>query len=226
MVGTGGVGEAAAIIASRRDPKGEWLELMVLSDFNLERAQEVSRKIADARFPAEQVNARNKDEVKALIETYQADLLFNACDPSFNEILFDAAFECGIRYADMTLSLSVPHPTDPYRKTNIIMGDYQFAKHEAWEERGLLALVGIGIYAARLSVHEKLARFGLAMILGGATGNLIDRLVTGYVVDFVDVYWRDYHFWAFNVADSAITLGVAVMILDMIGTGSHVSKAV
>jgi signal peptidase II len=44
------------------------------------------------------------------------------------------------------------------------------------------------------------------------------------VVDFVDVYWRTYHFWAFNVADSAITVGVAIMIIDMLGTGSHVSK--
>ena len=69
MVGTGGVGEAAAIIAKQRDPEGEWLDLMVLSDFNLERTQAVSKKIADARFPAEKVNARNKDEVKALIET-------------------------------------------------------------------------------------------------------------------------------------------------------------
>jgi lipoprotein signal peptidase len=46
----------------------------------------------------------------------------------------------------------------------------------------------------------------------------------GSVVDFVDVYWRSYHFWAFNVADSAITIGVAIMILDMLGVGSHVSK--
>ena len=45
-----------------------------------------------------------------------------------------------------------------------------------------------------------------------------------HVVDFVDVYWRDYHFWAFNVADSAITIGVAIMILDMLGVGAHVSK--
>ena len=62
------------------------------------------------------------------------------------------------------------------------------------------------------------------MIVGGAAGNLIDRIWAGYVVDFVDVYWRDYHFWAFNVADSAITIGVAIMILDMLGVGAHVSK--
>ena len=86
------------------------------------------------------------------------------------------------------------------------------------------ALVGVGMYAASLARHELLARIGLALIIGGATGNLIDRVVVGSVVDFVDVYWRTHHFWAFNVADSAITVGAAVMILDMLGVGTHVSK--
>ena len=51
-------------------------------------------------------------------------------------------------------------------------------------------------------------------------------MLAGSVVDFVDVYWRNYHFWAFNVADSAISVGVAIMILDMLGAGTHVSKTV
>ncbi len=86
------------------------------------------------------------------------------------------------------------------------------------------ALVAIAAYAATLAPAQKLARVGLALILGGAVGNLIDRIALGYVVDFVDVYWRSYHFWAFNVADSAITVGVIIMVLDMLGLGSHVSK--
>ena len=85
-------------------------------------------------------------------------------------------------------------------------------------------LIGVAIYSASLSSHQLVARIGLALIVGGAAGNLIDRIWAGYVVDFVDVYWRDYHFWAFNVADSAITIGVAIMILDMLGVGAHVSK--
>jgi signal peptidase II len=85
-------------------------------------------------------------------------------------------------------------------------------------------LIGVAIYSASLSSHQLAARIGLALIVGGAAGNLIDRIWAGYVVDFVDVYWRDYHFWAFNVADSAITIGVAIMILDMLGVGAHVSK--
>jgi signal peptidase II len=86
------------------------------------------------------------------------------------------------------------------------------------------ALVGVGVYAASLAREEVVARIGLALIIGGAAGNLIDRVVAGSVVDFVDVYWRTYHFWAFNVADSAITIGVSLMILDMLGVGAHVSK--
>jgi signal peptidase II len=86
------------------------------------------------------------------------------------------------------------------------------------------ALVGVAIYAAALPVDQVVARTGLALIIGGAGGNLIDRLSIGSVVDFVDVYWRTYHFWAFNVADSAITVGAALMILDMLGVGAHVPK--
>ena len=88
------------------------------------------------------------------------------------------------------------------------------------------ALVGIALHAKQLTHHQLFARAGLALIIGGAAGNLIDRLIVGSVVDFVDVYWRTYHFWAFNVADSAITVGVAVMILDMLGVRTHVSKTV
>ena len=88
------------------------------------------------------------------------------------------------------------------------------------------ALVGVGMYAASLSHHQLVARIGLALIIGGAAGNLIDRVLAGWVVDFVDVYWRTYHFWAFNVADSAISVGVTMLILDMLTTGTHVSKTV
>ena len=86
------------------------------------------------------------------------------------------------------------------------------------------ALVGVGLYAASLAHHQLVARIGLALILGGAAGNLLDRIAVGSVVDFVDVYWRSYHFWAFNVADSAITVGVVIMMLDMFGVGANASN--
>ena len=88
------------------------------------------------------------------------------------------------------------------------------------------ALIGVGMYAASLAHHQLVARIGLALIIGGAAGNLLDRIAAGSVVDFVDVYWNSYHFWAFNVADSAITVGVAIMIIDMLGSDKHVSKTV
>ncbi|MEO7271836.1 MAG: signal peptidase II [Vicinamibacterales bacterium] len=90
-----------------------------------------------------------------------------------------------------------------------------------------IALVAIAAYATQLGFHERLARFGLSLILGGAFGNLIDRAVAGYVVDFVDVYWGTSHFWAFNVADAAITVGAILVLLDMIGLGrQHASHTV
>lgn len=80
----------------------------------------------------------------------------------------------------------------------------------------LAALVGVGLYAAQLPLDHWRSRVGLALILGGAGGNLLDRARQGFVVDFVDVYWRGWHFWAFNVADAAITIGVTVLILDLL----------
>ena len=82
-----------------------------------------------------------------------------------------------------------------------------------------LALVAISLYARQLGHEERLSRYGLAFILGGALGNLIDRAISGYVVDFVDVYWGAAHFWAFNVADAAITAGAILVLLEMIGIG-------
>ena len=91
----------------------------------------------------------------------------------------------------------------------------------------LVALIAIAAYGVQLGSHERLARFGLALILGGAIGNLIDRAFVGHVVDFVDVYWGTWHFWAFNVADAAITVGAGLVILDMFGIGrTHVSHPV
>lgn len=83
----------------------------------------------------------------------------------------------------------------------------------------LIALGAVASYALTLPATQRTARYGLAFILGGAVGNLIDRATMGYVVDFIDVYWRGVHFWAFNVADSAITVGVTLMLLDVLGVG-------
>jgi signal peptidase II len=78
------------------------------------------------------------------------------------------------------------------------------------------ALVGLAVYAAALAEDQRLTRAGLSFVIGGAAGNLIDRIRFGYVLDFVDLYRNGWHFWAFNVADAAISVGVALMILDLL----------
>jgi signal peptidase II len=88
------------------------------------------------------------------------------------------------------------------------------------------ALVGLGVYATRLDQSQPLTRLGLTLVMGGALGNLIDRVSAGYVLDFVDLYSGNWHFWAFNVADSAITIGVVLMVLELLGLGRvRVSRA-
>lgn len=90
----------------------------------------------------------------------------------------------------------------------------------------VVALIGVAWYAASIPRNDLLARLGIAGIAGGAIGNLIDRATMGYVLDFVDAYWRGWHFWAFNVADAAISVGVCLMILDLLGLGRRASNPV
>jgi signal peptidase II len=78
---------------------------------------------------------------------------------------------------------------------------------------GLVATVFI-VWMLRSHPGQKLFSFALACILGGAIGNVVDRLLHGYVVDFLQFHWRGWYFPAFNVADSAITIGAACLILD------------
>ncbi len=85
-----------------------------------------------------------------------------------------------------------------------------------------VALVACGVIVfllLRLQPHERVVAGGLSLILGGAAGNLIDRFLHGYVIDFVDVYYKSFHWPAFNVADSAITIGAALLVFDALGIG-------
>jgi saccharopine dehydrogenase (NAD+, L-lysine forming) len=155
LVGVGGVGEAIAAIASRQP----WLEKMVLADYNLARAQEVQTKLKDVvRFPVEHVDAGHQEEIEELARKYKVDLIMNACDPSFNVPIFEAAFSYGCTYMDMAMSLSEPHPTDPYHKTGIKLGDYQFERAEAWEKKGILALLGMGVEPGMADVFARYAK--------------------------------------------------------------------
>ncbi|MDY0185412.1 MAG: signal peptidase II [Desulfuromonadaceae bacterium] len=80
----------------------------------------------------------------------------------------------------------------------------------------ILAIAVIVWILPRLEPQQRWLRLGLVLVLPGALGNLIDRLRFGAVIDFIDVHWYQYHWPAFNVADSAITLGVACMLLDLL----------
>ena len=81
------------------------------------------------------------------------------------------------------------------------------------------ALGGLTFFATTLPSTHALARVGIALVVGGAAGNLVDGLTLGYVVDFFDFYWNAWHFWAFNVADASISVGMALVILDQLGVG-------
>jgi signal peptidase II len=92
------------------------------------------------------------------------------------------------------------------------------AAASGWQ-RWLFTIIGVGatlfiLYLLRSHSHQKLFAFALACILGGAVGNVVDRVLHGYVVDFLQFHWRGWYFPAFNVADSAITVGAACLILD------------
>ena len=88
----------------------------------------------------------------------QADVILNACDPRFNPPIFSGAFAAGCNYVDMAMNLSVPHPTHPFSKTGIRLGDGQFAEHPTWKNRGLMALVGMGVEPGLLRRRGPLRR--------------------------------------------------------------------
>ena len=92
---------------------------------------------------------------------------------------------------------------------------------QRWFFAGLAFVISvvIAVWLARLKQQETLLAVALSLVLGGAIGNLIDRLAYGYVIDFLDVYYQTWHWPAFNIADSAITLGVMLMLAESFGLG-------
>jgi hypothetical protein len=154
LVGVGGVGEAIAVIAKDRS----WVEKLVLSDYNLDRAKEVQAKVGlSDRMPVERIDAGDRGMIAELARKHGVDLIMNAVDPVFNEAIFDAAYEVGCNYMDMAMTLSTPHPSDPFNACGVKLGDYQFERAGAWEKKGLLALVGMGVEPGMADVFAKYA---------------------------------------------------------------------
>lgn len=89
----------------------------------------------------------------------------------------------------------------------------------------VVALVAVAVYAVSSPPNERLSQFALAFILGGAAGNIVDRIRLGYVVDFIDVFYKGSHWPAFNVSDSAICAGVALLLLDTVRRRDKTSEA-
>jgi saccharopine dehydrogenase (NAD+, L-lysine-forming) len=151
VIGTGGVGSAFAGIARRRS----FFESCALADFDPARPASVVSGLDDGRFSAHGIDARSEEEIVGLIRETRADAVLNAVDPLFNVPIFDACFEAGVTYLDMAMTLSEPHPTRPYEDVGVKLGDYQFERAQAWEARGLLALVGIGIEPGAADVFAR-----------------------------------------------------------------------
>jgi saccharopine dehydrogenase-like NADP-dependent oxidoreductase len=155
LVGVGGVGEAIAMIAKPRN----WVEQLVLADYNLERAKEVQAKLGDLeRFPVEFVDASQQELIESLAKKYQVDLIMNSCDPVYNVPIFEAAFNTNCTYVDMAMTLSEAHPTDPFNQVHIKLGDFQFDRAKQWEDKGLLALVGMGVEPGMADVFARYAQ--------------------------------------------------------------------
>ena len=138
LVGAGGVGTAIARIAARR-PFAE----LIIADYDLARAQRAAA--AKATYTAVQLDARDEVATAALLTEHRCDALMNATDPRFVMPLFRAALAARVNYLDMAMSLSRPHPAEPYAKTGVKLGDEQFAMAGEWEQAGRLALAGIGV---------------------------------------------------------------------------------
>lgn len=155
LVGVGGVGEAIAAIAKPR----KWVELVVLADYNLERAKEVQKKIKDPkRFLAEWIDASKRELIEKMAKKYKVDLIMNACDPLFNEPIFDAAYNVGVNYMDMAMTLSEPHPRKPFEKCGVKLGDYQFERAKQWEKKDILCIVGLGVEPGMADVFARYAQ--------------------------------------------------------------------
>jgi saccharopine dehydrogenase (NAD+, L-lysine-forming) len=184
VVGAGGVGAAFAAIAQRRPAFAH----VSLADVSPARAHDVVATLGEAdRFSAERVDASDRQALVKLIERVRPDAVLNACDPRFNEPIFDAAFQARTTYLDMAMTLSHPHPEHPHELPGVMLGDVQLARHEQWRQAGVLALVGIGVEPglsdifARYAAEQLFAKVEEVGVRDGA-----DLVVDGY--DFAPTF--------------------------------------
>ena len=162
LVGAGALGESILKVMKWRDPAGEWLEYVLVSDFDMHRAQEVARKLnGDTRFRIAEVDATDKEGMKMLIQMHQIDFLMDAAPPFASNYIFDAAYETGIDYGNMgTWSVPMDHPAYGLGIENSYtepMTKYNFDRHEAWKKKGNMAVICMGIDPGVVNVFAKYA---------------------------------------------------------------------
>lgn len=159
IIGAGGVGSALSRILAERN----FVSHVTISDYSLERAEAAVQWIRNRhpelsdRFAAAHVDASNAQSVAKLIRSTGATIAVNAVEPSFVPGVFNGAFDAGVNYLDMAMSLSEPHPTEPFRQPGVKLGDWQFERATNWEQRGLLALVGMGVEPGLSDVFARYA---------------------------------------------------------------------
>ena len=155
------MGNAIAKIAATRN----FFEQIVVSDYNQSRADEVIDWIRDrhgddiaSKFVSAKIDAGSAANVTDLCLEHKITHVLNAVEPKFVPTVFSGAFSAGVHYMDMAMSLSEPHPEDPFHKPGIKLGDQQFALSEQWERAGLLALVGCGVEPGLSNVFARYAQ--------------------------------------------------------------------
>ncbi len=152
VIGAGGVGTAFAHIAARRGN----FEKVVIADYDRARADKAAQSAAD-HFSGAKVDASDEGAVTELLRSERCDAVLNAVDPRFVMPIYRAALAAGVTYVDMAMSLSHPHADEPYAKTGVKLGDEQFELAPQWEERGLLALAGMGVEPGLSDVFARYA---------------------------------------------------------------------
>jgi saccharopine dehydrogenase (NAD+, L-lysine-forming) len=153
VVGAGGVGSAIATAAN----SSEGLELVAITDLDGTRAARAVAGLDERRFVAFALDASDAAAIEELARAERIDVIVNACDPRLNPAIFAASFAANCHYLDMAMTLSEPHPEHPYELPGRMLGADQFAAAERWRDRGLLALVGMGVEPGLSDVFARYA---------------------------------------------------------------------
>ncbi|HEX5615796.1 MAG TPA: saccharopine dehydrogenase C-terminal domain-containing protein [Acidimicrobiia bacterium] len=153
VVGSGAVGGGIATALAQRP----FFERCVVADLDEHRAEHALRAIDDERFAAAPLDASDAEQIAQLARAERIDVIVNAVDPRLNPPVFHGAFAAGCDYVDMAMTLSTPHPERPHELAGVKLGDDQFAVADEWEQRGRLALVGMGVEPGLSDVFARYA---------------------------------------------------------------------